>query len=57
MTPLFSDDLTLKKAVNLCLQELRSLNFNLSRFLCTDSIKKNLKDNGDVILWGWRLKG
>ena len=57
MTPLFSDDLTWKKAVNLCLQELRSLNFNLSRFLCTDSIKKNLKDNGDVILWGWRLKG
>ena len=54
MTPLFSDDLTLKKAVNLCLQEL---NCNLSRFLCTDSIKKNLKDNGDVILWGWRLKG
>ena len=50
MTSSFSDDTTLRKAVNPCRQELRSPDFNPNRFSGNHSIKTCLKDNSDVII-------
>ena len=50
MTSSFSDDTTFRKAVNPCLEELRSLEFNTNRFSGSHSIKTSVKDNSDAII-------
>ena len=49
MTSSFSDDTTLRKAVNPCRQELRPSNFDTNRFSGHHYIKTSLKNNSDVI--------
>ena len=50
MTSSFSDDTTLRKAVNPCRQELGSPEFNTNRFSGSHSIKTSVKDNSDAII-------